>query len=79
MSRPLRTARRPPSHVSTSWARRLTRFTSNFPRLLRTDYWKTSRAHGLWSSLFAARNRPKAAAHARPVKCEWNRWKNEDC
>ena len=68
MSRRLRTARRPPSHVSTSWARRLTRFTSNFPRLLRTDYWKTSRARGLWSSLFAreksARNPPHASSKA---------------
>ena len=70
MSRPLRTARRPPSHVSTSWARRLTRFTSNFPRLLRTDYWKPSRAHGLWSSLFA---RQKSSKGRRTRKASYVR------
>ena len=68
MSRRLRTARRHRSHASTSWARRLTRFTSNFPRLLRTDYWKTSRARGLWSSLFAREKSAKSRRTRRTRK-----------
>ena len=42
-------------------ARRLSRFKSRFPRLLRTDYWITSR-RSLWATLFA---REKSATSRR--------------
>jgi parallel beta-helix repeat protein len=40
--------------------RSLARFRSRFPRLLRTDFWASSRSRGLWTSIFGERKATKS-------------------
>ncbi len=61
MSRRTVAADRRPSHKSSSWVRRLARFKNRFPRLLRTDYWRSSSSRTLWTSLFAKPKKSKAS------------------
>jgi VCBS repeat-containing protein len=45
---------------TSAWSRRLSRFTSRFPRLLRTNLWSSKAANELWQSLFGAKKKPGA-------------------
>ena len=57
---------RRPSHASSSWTRRLARFSHRFPRLLRTEYWTRSRTGSLWTSLFGSpRRKPGGKSPSR--------------
>ena len=60
MSRRTVAADRRPSHKSSSWVRRFARFKNRFPRLLRTDYWRSSQNRGLWDSLFLKSKKSKS-------------------
>ena len=61
MSRRTVAADRRPSHKSSSWVRRFARFKNRFPRLLRTDYWRSSQNRGLWDSLFLKSKKSKSS------------------
>ena len=72
------------SKSSHPWVRRLSRFKSRFPRLLRTDYWRASRSRGLWTSLFGAaqlnrRPRRTAISTVVQVRRSSSRWKPAEC
>src|SRR5437868_5589603 len=43
---------------TSAWSRRLSRFTSRFPRLLRTNLWSSKQANELWQSLFGTKKKP---------------------
>src|SRR4051812_22605676 len=45
---------------TSAWSRRLSRFTSRFPRLLRTNLWSSKQANELWQSLFGTKKKPGA-------------------
>ena len=64
MSRRTVASDRRPSHKSSSWVRRLARFKNRFPRLLRTDYWRSSQNRSLWNSLFLKSKKASSARKA---------------
>src|SRR4029079_19027886 len=53
-----------PSHKSSSWVRRIARFKNRFPRLLRTDYWRSTQNRSLWNSLFLKSKKASSARKA---------------
>ncbi len=71
MARVRKPASRTRKSPSRSWLKSVVRFRERFPRLLRTDFWRSRDVSALWQSVFGPKRKPAKRRRGRRLECGW--------